>query len=286
MQALTRKLCQAAVLFFCWAATWTFIHASESTPPPFSPPLLSVSSGSRYFVDPAQKPVLLAGAHTWNSLHGNHELNPIYGTNPPALGPATLTASSALETWAVTHINPFSADDSGSPGAGSFSGTMRTADPQGENTADFLQEDGTTGMHSLARPFQLPAWGYQVSAWLKPAGRTAAELGLSGDCSAAAVQFNLEDGTVQQSYERGLWTVTGQSIEPADDGWFHCTATFNLAGEETTSVLVLLAANGTNVYTGDDAAGVFIWNFGIEPLENKVVFLDTDHVWGVGGDAT
>ena len=221
----------------------------------------------------------------WISIYGGQVVRHIYGTNPPALGPVSLESNAAFETWDVTKINPFRADDSGRPGAGSFSSTRRTTDPRGGYTADFLQEDGSAGYHFLARPVDLPAGIYTVSAWLKAAGRTFAELNISGETSAVGVRFDLGTGAVQSSYEHGPWTVLTNSISPDAGGWYQCTATFSLTGVEPTSILILPSLESTHAYQGDNTAGVFAWNVSVTPLETKVAFLDSDHVWGIGGAA-
>ncbi len=220
----------------------------------------------------------------WVSLYGGQSVTPIYGTNPPALGPARLGATDAFETWNRAGVHPFQSSDSGTPEAGSFSGTRRTLDPRGEHEADFIQEDRSSGFHFVARRADLPAGVYVLSVWLKAAGRNCAELNVSGETSAAGVRFHLAAGEVVTSYEYGLWSVRSQSISPAGDGWYHCTATFSLAGTEPVSLLVLPALASSHAYRGDGASGIFVWNLSVTPADTKVAFLDTDHIWGIGGD--
>lgn len=222
----------------------------------------------------------------WIALFGGHSARAIYGTNPPPVGPTGFGATDAFEAWNVVGVSPFGTNDSGARDAGSFSGTQRTADPSGGFAADFIQEDTSHGYHWVARAADLPAGSYVMSAWLKSAGRMCADLNISGETSAAGVRVNLASGEIADVYQHGLWSVRTQSTTAGGDGWFHCTATVSLTGTEPVSLLVLPALESGNHYTGDGTSGIFVSNLSVVPVETKVAFLDTDHIWGIGGDSS
>jgi hypothetical protein len=132
--------------------------------------------------------------------------------------------------------------------------------PDGTLTGDKLVEDSSTNSHHIVQfmPSCISGTAYTFSLHLKAAERSFAIFTFSAASSVfngAAVYFNLSAGTVGTT---GAGITA--SIQSVGNGWYRCSATQTAAATASGAVVVGTAtADGTNSYTGNGFAGLYIW---------------------------
>ena len=135
--------------------------------------------------------------------------------------------------------------------------------PDGTFTADLLQEDTSTGIHSRFRYgiYTMQSGLYFTSsAFVKPAGRTTVTLEYRDDIHTV---FNLQTLTVSGGGS-GNATLVASSITPLPNGWYRITATSLGSGPYNSGFGIGLYGGGNRSYTGDGVSGVYVWGLQVE----------------------
>jgi hypothetical protein len=184
-------------------------------------------------------------------LPGNHATQSTSGSRPVLRARYNLlTYSEQFDNaaWDKFNFNAF--------GSGSVANTTATVDPLGGNTADYLQEDSTTGIHLIRQAPQVGANVQTIaSVFMKAAERTLALIYTETPIGeGGGVWFDLANGTVgtQGSGRVGEITSVG-------NGWYLCSviSTVNTA-EHRIFIGPALTDNAVS-YAGDGASGIYIW---------------------------
>jgi hypothetical protein len=180
---------------------------------------------------------------------------------------STMVDSDGLLKWAPHNLITYSQDfDQSTPwlplgfndfGAGSEANTTDTLDPAGGNTAEFLQEDTSTGQHRVTTSTISAVAGayYTASFFVKKAGRTLFQINsTSSSRLGIRATFDIDAGTVT---DEGAGSA---SIVDAGNGWYLCTVRgLSSASGNVSSRVYLVATGTTNSYTGDGSSGIYIW---------------------------
>lgn len=232
----------------------------------------------------------------------------------PAFGLGLLTHTGNLLTyseqfdnaiWVRTLINAWGATDTGAAGAGSFANTTRTTDPNGENFADFMQEDNTSGVHFISQSFgSVTAGQYSFSVYAKAAGRTWFRPAMVMGSDGLRCNFQLSgSGTVGTAVNQGTASGATGTITSLGSGWYLCKVTGLMPNAGTIGVFITLAsADNTTSFAGDNTSGIYVFGGSLRGAawlntylkttdtgkngkyftdpNGKAVMLSGGHVWG------
>lgn len=147
--------------------------------------------------------------------------------------------------------------------------------PDGTVTADKLVEDTTAGnSHVLNRimTHSAPIGVYTYTVYAKKGGRNNLIVKLmedpAGTIRTYSVNFNLDTGTVVETYGTGSPTGTGHSIEGIGQGWYRCRVTQSVTSITRFDVQRQLWTGDSipdnPTYDGDGASGVYLWGEQLE----------------------
>jgi hypothetical protein len=188
-------------------------------------------------------------------LPGNHATST--GTKRPKLAARynllTYTEQFDNGAWTKRGINAF--------GSGSVANTTATTDPLGGNTADYIQEDTSSGAHGVDNVQSLPnATSFTFSVYCKAAQRTWAYIRLAVTTGQGAF-FNLSNGTVG-TVQSGITA----SISNAGNGWYRCSVSITTTTAAGWYPAVCPApGDNQSSYTGDGTSGIYIWGADLRP---------------------
>ncbi|MEN9807767.1 MAG: hypothetical protein RL756_2287 [Pseudomonadota bacterium] len=189
-------------------------------------------------------------------LPGNHAYQ-TDSTKRPALSAKynllTYTEQFDNAAWSKVGFNAF--------GSGSVANTTATTDPLGGNTADFIQENTTTGFHDVRFTVAGATVGadYTFSFAVKAAGRTRVALGSFTFSATGYRGFDLSNGTTFSVAGGSLTEPKSFSISNLGDGWYRISVTNTAAGTSGSIQLYLISSGTSGSYTGDGVSGIYIW---------------------------
>lgn len=151
--------------------------------------------------------------------------------------------------------------------------TTATTTPVGDNSAEYLYEDSSTGVHNLNSiniNGMLPGSWNTFTLYVKPAvtnPRNFLVLQISDATTPANVLqagFNLQTGAVVGASNLGAATYALGSTQLVGNGWIRLRLSGVVTPTETNLnpmvVSALLSTDGTTTsYSGDGASGVYVW---------------------------
>jgi len=175
--------------------------------------------------------------------------------------PVTLAAKGLLIEEQRTNLFQYSEyfDDVAWSKGGATISADSTSSPNGNNNADRLVEDTSTGDH---RTFQIASFtsgtAYTFSVYAKASGRNLLQLA-NTMAGGFASTFDLTAGTVTN-------TATGTAtITNAGNGWYRCSVSNTSGVTGSSNNQIRLVDTGTNTsYTGNGTSGIFIWGAQLE----------------------
>lgn len=229
--------------------------------------------------------------------NGSADLLQGTAANQPLLSRADNKGNFAVQseafntTWTISKINAFGATDTGATGAGSFANTTRTTDPLGGNTADFVQEDGTSGSHIVVQSLTIPEASLVLSVYVKSSGRTWFRMLIgNGIADLVACYFQLTGSGVIGTAEiaggasGAVGTITTNGLP---SGWYLCTLSGKISVSGSGSVRLYPATGDLTVnYAGDNTSGLFLWGASLRPASWDSTYIATTTVpiyAGLGG---
>ncbi|MGB1214596.1 MAG: SGNH/GDSL hydrolase family protein [Pikeienuella sp.] len=130
----------------------------------------------------------------------------------------------------------------------------------GGRNAIYLQEDGTTGVHSLDASVTKAASAlqYYLSAYCRAGQRQSVTLRVDdGAAGNAEVTFDLKAGTAG-SVTVNSFTGGAASISYEGNGLYRCALSFTTTTATTLNVSYRLNNGSTTSYAGDDVSGLFM----------------------------
>ena len=185
------------------------------------------------------------------------------GANVPRFDydPVTLAAKGLLIEEQRTNLFQYSEyfDDVAWSKGGATISADSTSSPNGNNNADRLVEDTSTGDH---RTFQIASFtsgtAYTFSVYAKASGRNLLQLA-NTMAGGFASTFDLTAGTVTN-------TATGTAtITNAGNGWYRCSVSNTSGVTGSSNNQIRLVDTGTNTsYTGNGTSGIFLFGAQLE----------------------
>lgn len=165
-------------------------------------------------------------------------------------------------TWSLNRLKDW--------GSGSVANTVTVTDPVGGNTAEFIQEDLTTGNHGIIlNPVACaPHQNLRFSCWIRGGGRTWVLL-LISDTGANWVGANYQlagAGAVGTLKNTGTGSGASGTVSEAD-GWYLCTLSGVPSTSGTASLVSIYtgeADDDINV-VGDGSSGLYLWGASLQP---------------------
>ncbi|HUS97498.1 MAG TPA: hypothetical protein VMX97_12225, partial [Hyphomicrobiaceae bacterium] len=122
-------------------------------------------------------------------------------------------------------------------------------------TASKVMETSATGAHNVAQNALtcFPSTGYQLSAYVRPNGRSYVYLAANDGTTTFSTFFNVQSGTVGAGSN-----VTSSNIQQFPNGYFLCTITYTSGTAATSqSSTVQVSTDGTTLsYAGDPSKGL------------------------------
>lgn len=155
---------------------------------------------------------------------------------------------------------------------GGASNTATDIAPDGNQTAQKLTEDTSTGMHRVYQQATLAAnTTATMSAYVKLASGTRYLYVQYNNGDGIYATYNLSTGTVVGTSSTGTGSVAGSSITSVGNGWYRIT----LSGIASTTVAnpfvqFYISNSATHPpssapsYTGDGYSGIYIWGAQLE----------------------
>lgn len=140
-------------------------------------------------------------------------------------------------------------------------GADATTDPDGNSTADKLEETSATDFHRVLQDIDFTdTESYTVSVYAKADERDELRIDVSDSAVGAGnyANFDLTAGTA---------TAVGNvsaSIEALANDWFRCVAQFTATATVTESVTLNMLKNGNISYAGTTGEGLFLWGAQVE----------------------
>lgn len=185
------------------------------------------------------------------------------GLFPPRFDydPVTLAAKGLLIEEQRTNLLTYSEyfDNAAWTKGGATISADSASSPDGNNNADRLVEDTSTGDH---RTFQGASFtsgtAYTFSVYAKASGRNLLQLAntMAGGFTST---FDLTAGTITNT-SSGTATITN-----AGNGWYRCSVSNTSGFTGVSNNQIRLVDTGTNTsYTGNGTSGAFIWGAQLE----------------------
>jgi hypothetical protein len=129
--------------------------------------------------------------------------------------------------------------------------------PDGFSSAYKLIENTANSLHFISQNLGTISGNYSVSCFVKAGERYRGYVQIFGTGGNAAVQFNLQTGTI--SGGTGTNTITAYP-----NGWYRVTSTTNFTSAAAVCYFVLLDNTGASTYTGDGTSGIYVWGLQAE----------------------
>jgi hypothetical protein len=199
---------------------------------------------------------LVWGAHLYRSDLGGMQANasayPMYNPSTPR---NLLGWSEAFDNaaWNKSNVLAF--------GSGSVANAI--AAPNGSLSADLLIPNTTSGTHSVSITGSTLSTFY-ASVYARAGGYSKIAIRESSVTGAAAA-FNLSTGTVIDSYNAGVITVSEAAITPVGDGWYRisCKMTSTSASSFNISIVFVdpayTSGSPFSSWTPDGTSGIYLW---------------------------
>lgn len=158
--------------------------------------------------------------------------------------------------------------------------------PDGLNTADKIQEDGTNTQHFITQSFTkaASALAYTASVYFKQAERGWGELSLDDGTSSNGITIwvNLSTGalgTRSQNFYTSILPGGSATISPAPNGWWRVTLTAtSTAGVTLRIVLNPTTGDTINSYVGTVGSGIYAWGAQLEQAAFATSYIPTTTV--------
>jgi hypothetical protein len=179
---------------------------------------------------------------------------------------ATFVDSTGVLRSAVTNLLLWSEDTSQwlTPGTGITISQNQTTAPTGALTADQYLETATTGIHAQSGTAFTFVTGatYTYSVYVKPIGGRNFEIGYPPTVfTGRFARFSLSGSGSVQGTDAGVTAF----IQAVGDGWYRCSAANTCAAGSGSRIGNFINdASFSRSYTGDTAAGLFIWGAQLE----------------------
>ena len=152
-----------------------------------------------------------------------------------------------------------------------------TTAPNGQTTADYLQEDTSTGNHYVRYvPSVTSGATYTFSVYAKKAERSAIQFDFSTGVfgSQSWANYDLDNGALGTTGTSG-----SASITDVGGGWYLCTRTVTALSSGGVNFLIQIsdsasASRGAS-YTGDGTSGIYLWGASLTATEHPVTYTTT-----------
>lgn len=174
----------------------------------------------------------------------------------------SVVRSEELQLWTPGGLNAF--------GSGSITDDANVVAPDGRTTAEYLQEDTSTGLHRVIQSVTHSTGDYTYSFFGRAAERSWVYISNATDGFSG--YFDISNGTVGTLSGSG---VTG-ACQAWPNSWYRCQIVYNVAAAAAkTMELRIASANGTASYTGDGTSGVHLWGAQVESLRGASSYIPT-----------
>lgn len=145
-----------------------------------------------------------------------------------------------------------------------------TKAPDATSSGVLWREDSTNSSHSLYQTSASFAAGSKVtySVFVKPAGRTSVRLNVYKSGSDFYANFDLTgSGSYQSLAANGSASAIAAQITALSNGWYRASVSGSIDGTSTAAdayLNILSSVSGSNVYTGNNTLGLYIWGAQLE----------------------
>ena len=153
-----------------------------------------------------------------------------------------------------------------------------TTAPDGNSTADKLQETSANDYHYLQPTISSANGTYTASIYAKAAERTILLLDISdGVTGDAYCYFDISAGTITTSGCGGSWSSCSETITSVGSGWYRCTVTGTKGAGSVIAFTIMPVISGTTVsYTGTTGSGFYIWGAQLVTGSSPLCYVQTD----------
>jgi hypothetical protein len=155
------------------------------------------------------------------------------------------------------------------------------AAPDGQTTADFLQQDVSSGAHAIVRSAYIAQSGvpYTTSVFAKFDGNRYVKL--FPDCaSTGGSAFSLSGGAVFDVENGSIFSTAagaGAAIKDEGGGWYRLEVMWTAtATAQANTCIYMLASDGVSTtFAGDGVSGVYLWGASVTATEYPVEYVTT-----------